>query len=554
MKNIKYILALVLFMFIGVNTVYAKNSAVELTGDSILTKAATGTDASGQSMAISDDSLHAYVFKADASSPVADAVNVDIFTRNSINDEFTFTNRISGLTYSIDNQTKYVEHGNGSTYYQDGNNEYILVTTKINGTTSNYLLKYLITNDHSGLTYIGKYEFPFAPEGVTYDKDNKIFYVAGGREIWKYDANLQNGVVLRKKGVGSASPGGTVGFYYENQDVTYHDKHLYSEAIVNANNVERIKTGTGLDVNVGDTLIMVIHAETGDFVKYLVFNYDSVANYIKNKGYFTQYTVKEIEDIVFINNEPYFLFQKAGNVLLIKSKTFDGGVDIYDYTKLYIRYHMNGGTLQTTSSNVTSDGDNIVIFNRTNILAGELGGYIGNAGFYNYNNEASVNIVKEGFTVETGKEWIDADGNVFDQRVKYKISDIVDITNEDKVLDLYVNWVPGEISSAVPFDFDGLTGSTVISASASGLVDDSDDGSYEYDNDGIDVSNNTDNPSNNPPTTTPVSDVDTSQTSSEDVKNPNTGTFLSIGAIILLVIAVGAFIGTKKLKKLYAIN
>ena len=453
----KYVLTLFIVMLFGINAVYAKNSELELTGDSILTKTASSTDSSAQSLSISDDYLYAYVFMTDKETPIADAVNLDIYTRNSINENFSFSSRVSALSYPDGNEIKYVEHANGSVYYKKGNSEYLLVTTKIDGYDSEYLIKYLISDNHSQITFVEKYSFPFEVVGITYDKNNDNFYVASNSQVCKYDSNFQNSVVIRKKGIGSASPSGTVGYFHENQDITYYNNHLYYETIVTPSGVDKGREETGLDLSAYDTIITVINAETGDFVKYLVFNYSDVVNYIKSKGYHTNRDLKEIEEIVFINNEPYYLIQSGANLVLIKSKTITNGVDIFDYTKLYINYNLNGGKLNTTANQITSLNDEILISGINKVEAGSLGGKLSTPGLADYNNSEYINVTKEGYHVEETKEWIDSSNKVYNQAIQYKISDLADITDGDKTISLFVNFIPNKY--VIIFDANGGSGS-----------------------------------------------------------------------------------------------
>ena len=132
----------------------------------------------------------------------------------------------------------------------------------------------------------------------------------------------------------------------------------------------------------------------------------------------------------------------------------------YRRNYLYVQYHVNGGTLNTTntaygvSNNlITSTGNTTP----TNFLRGVYGSKVGavnsstyavSYGLNNYNSAGNLNIEYTGYTAVSGAEW---NTNVQGTGTSYGQDDTninangfagADLTTGDKVVTIYVNWTP----------------------------------------------------------------------------------------------------------------
>lgn len=121
-----------------------------------------------------------------------------------------------------------------------------------------------------------------------------------------------------------------------------------------------------------------------------------------------------------------------------------------NWTKNYlqIKYHVNGGTLATQHGSTIGVSDSIITNNGNQIFETiYYGDPLPDRGLSNYNNSNSINVVRTGYHVEKGKEWIDSQGRVFAQDPEdaiYVLSDFADITKESKTIILKINWVKDE--------------------------------------------------------------------------------------------------------------
>ena len=114
--------------------------------------------------------------------------------------------------------------------------------------------------------------------------------------------------------------------------------------------------------------------------------------------------------------------------------------------KLYIQFHMNGGSLSDkVGSGISAKGDLITYKGSTSVSIFDYGDTLPSTGLVNWNNENNINIWKTGYIASKGAEWSitsDGTGKTFDQTVVYKVSDLADLSNGDVTLTLYVNWKP----------------------------------------------------------------------------------------------------------------
>ena len=149
----------------------------------------------------------------------------------------------------------------------------------------------------------------------------------------------------------------------------------------------------------------------------------------------------------------------------------------YRRNHVFIKYNVNGGTLASVhGAKYGMIGENISSNNvLINTLVGAYGSKIYNMdintyaavnpyGFANYNNPTDINIVRSGYTVESGKEWFTLDeyGNKTEynqgDNQDYDANDFAssagyDLSTEDAYITIYVNWIPCEYN--VVFDATG---------------------------------------------------------------------------------------------------
>jgi len=123
-----------------------------------------------------------------------------------------------------------------------------------------------------------------------------------------------------------------------------------------------------------------------------------------------------------------------------------GNVTVTIQNKVYIQYHMNGGSLaashgssiSVSGSLITSGGSTTV----TTIAYGTPGDLA------NYNNASFINLTRTGYKIESSKVWNtapDGSGKNFDQTTAYSTSDFCDVSKKDCTITLYANWVPTKL-------------------------------------------------------------------------------------------------------------
>ena len=336
-------------------------------------------------------------------------------------------------------------HGNGATYYESGGKKYLLVNTN---STNPSVVKYELDLSNYKIKSTTKINITGSYAGIAYDKDKDVFYLSGTKSIYVWDTAFTTRRLLRAEGTGSASSGGTKGFLYANQDISYYDGHIYTVASLTDANCSTISTGYGYSSlcsrTSNDNIIGVFNTDTGDFSKLLYLHADNNPHY------------KELEDVLFIDGSLYGVFS-SGNVIVAKATNSN----IYTYNKLYIKYDMNGGKLASVhGSKYTSSGSTVLNDGSTTFTAGSAGALLGKDGLYDHNSPSYINIERAGYTAKAGAEWntkANGSGTSYNQETRYKISDIADVSGGDKTVTMYVNWVANTYT--IKFDGNGGSGS-----------------------------------------------------------------------------------------------
>lgn len=126
--------------------------------------------------------------------------------------------------------------------------------------------------------------------------------------------------------------------------------------------------------------------------------------------------------------------------------------------KVYIKYSVNGGTIQspTTENGIehkwTTDSNGIISREKSGESATstfethDYGTLISSTGLANWNNSNYINITKTGYNGKTNAEWICLSGDckkgtTFNHTTQYKTADICDASISDCTVVLGVNWV-----------------------------------------------------------------------------------------------------------------
>ena len=131
----------------------------------------------------------------------------------------------------------------------------------------------------------------------------------------------------------------------------------------------------------------------------------------------------------------------------------------YRRNYLYVQYDMNGGDLASNhGSTISTQGTLIKIGSNTKSLLGLYGSKVGGvtlstytidtSGLANYNNTNYINVVKTGYTPQSGREWnskADGTGTSYSQTSSsYDANGFAgaDLSTGDKTVTVYVNWKP----------------------------------------------------------------------------------------------------------------
>ena len=120
--------------------------------------------------------------------------------------------------------------------------------------------------------------------------------------------------------------------------------------------------------------------------------------------------------------------------------------------KVYIRFHVNGGTIASSTTSTSGVTYNWSVSNSLVYRNGSVLQHIANYGAISsinlpdYNNINYMYITKTGYNAVSGSEWICHSGcttknKTFNQLTKYSASDFCDTSNGDCTVVLKVNWV-----------------------------------------------------------------------------------------------------------------
>ena len=121
-------------------------------------------------------------------------------------------------------------------------------------------------------------------------------------------------------------------------------------------------------------------------------------------------------------------------------------------THVYIKYNMNGGTLENRHGSNTRANGNKIICNGSEICQEVLKGKsLSKDGLFDYNNNYGINISRSGHFIIPDYEWNtkpDGSGKSFSQNKVYKASDFCNAKNSDCTVTLYANWRVNPVSSS----------------------------------------------------------------------------------------------------------
>lgn len=108
---------------------------------------------------------------------------------------------------------------------------------------------------------------------------------------------------------------------------------------------------------------------------------------------------------------------------------------------VYIKYHINNGTLLKKHGSEISEASGYILKNGSDVIHKiKKGKSMNSDGLANYNNSSYINLERDGYYIKKGEEWKDDKGNVFSQSVKYKSSDFCDNSKSNCTVVLYANW------------------------------------------------------------------------------------------------------------------
>ena len=114
--------------------------------------------------------------------------------------------------------------------------------------------------------------------------------------------------------------------------------------------------------------------------------------------------------------------------------------------KVTFTYNMNGGGLANEhGANISASGDTLLLNNSKYIGELNYGETFTTGGLADWNNKSWINIEKFGYHCKEGAEWNtkpDGSGISYSDSVTYKASDFADLSNGNKNVVLYANWVP----------------------------------------------------------------------------------------------------------------
>ena len=333
---------------------------------------------------------------------------------------------------------------------------YIYVATNSDSYPS--IIRYRLSLDESD-TVLGpagkrNYNVGFKVNGVAWNnRKNEMIVTNKGSAIYAFDMNFTESRIIRKvNGPGAQRTGGVLGYNYNNRDIYYFNGKIYSLTDINSSSVcHEYVEGFGLNSSVcseggsyfsnEETYMNYIAAfdeNTGDFTKLYSIRGNTIASYASSRDYDYRGPIRSVRGVLVFDDKMYIMAQEAGNAIIALVENSG----IFNYERLYVTYHMAGGTLDPThGSNINVSGDTVVISGSPNKLLGYTGEIISGNTLDRFNNPSGINIKKDGYHVDGNNAWRDSTGKVFSQATQYKVSDIADVTLTTKTVDLYVNWI-----------------------------------------------------------------------------------------------------------------
>lgn len=126
---------------------------------------------------------------------------------------------------------------------------------------------------------------------------------------------------------------------------------------------------------------------------------------------------------------------------------------VFDVNSLYIEYDLNNGAL------VSSDIEQLEVVNDLISIQGNVDIWYGDERDQSrgrlliLNESGGLTVEKDGYYIQKGNEWIDQNGNTYDQSRAYSVSEFSALLNEENVLRLSVNWIP--VSYTISYKMDG---------------------------------------------------------------------------------------------------
>ena len=380
-------------------------------------------------------------------------------------------------------------HANGATYFKENNKHYLLVATSADPSENPAtIIKYeLNLSDSSGYSVVSQKSISLnrRVNGIAWDNDQNRIIVSHSEEhhrsLVAYDTTFTTSNLIReivenedgsfKSGFGAPRLYGRKGDYYNNQDIAYYNNKIYviTAGSTKSNNpCKKFAVANGFVTEPGvpdssfcanqdellDNYLTVIDANTGDFSKLFFINGQNIGDKLRVHGYYSSNVMRELEDILFIDEKMYLGIQKGGNYVI--NEVTNSAEELFSYNKLYVNYKMNGGKLSSShGSNVSSSGDDILIGGNKKVLNGYTGEYLIPGGLYDYNDPSAINIEKTGYHLTWEAEWKTADGTVYSQSERYSVYALADTSISDKTITLYANWIANNYS----FSYDPNGGS-----------------------------------------------------------------------------------------------
>ena len=343
------------------------------------------------------------------------------------------------------------KHCNDAVYYEENGKKYLIVPRGEN--TGASFLKYELDLTNYKISSYSKISIATSYTTLAYNTEDKEYYVLKsnsadspyGKTLYSLNSSFGGKTVLRKLNDGKTNASGSKGLQgalYSYGSISYYNQHIYVISDIWKENCEYLAKGYGLDKTSlckknGDALIAVINSKTGDFSKFLYYNSGG-----------------ELESLFVGGGEIFTISNDFGKVTV---RRVTNASSAFTYTTLNAEYHMNGGSLSGShGSKYSVSGDTILYNGSSSIKIGDAGGL---TNLHDYNASSAINITKGGHSAKAGAEWCtnaNGGGTCYSQSANLKVSSIADVTEANKTVKLYVNWVPNTYK--ITYDANGGTG------------------------------------------------------------------------------------------------